>query len=66
MAARLMGYVSASNTPTLVAAISGYGVATGGTSSTITVDGKSYTLLTFTSDGNLVVSTSGYFDTIDR
>lgn len=41
-----------------------YGVATGGTSSSITVSGVNYTLLTFTSDANLVVSRSGYFDVI--
>ena len=42
---------------------SGYGVATGGASSaTITVSGISYTMLTFTADANLVVSTSGLFD----
>jgi hypothetical protein len=39
----------------------GYGVATGGTSSSIT-DGVNYTLLTFTSDGTLTVSTAGLFD----
>jgi hypothetical protein len=42
----------------------GYGVATGGTSSSITVGGQSYTLLTFTSDDNLVVSTAGLFDVL--
>jgi hypothetical protein len=62
MAARLMGYVSASNTPTIVGATQGYGVATGGTSSSITVGVESYTLLTFTSDDNLVVTTAGLFD----
>ena len=40
----------------------GYGTATGGTSSPITVDGINYTLLTFTSDDNLVVSKDGLFD----
>ena len=40
----------------------GYGAATGGSSSSITVGGINYTLLTFTSDGNLVVSRDGLFD----
>jgi hypothetical protein len=41
----------------------GYGSATGGASSTaITVSGTSYTMLTFTSDSNLVVSRAGLFD----
>ena len=39
-----------------------YGTATGGTSSSITVSGQNYTLLTFTSDSNLVVSKAGLFD----
>ena len=39
-----------------------YGVATGGTSSSITVSSQNYTLLTFSSDGNLVVSQAGVFD----
>ena len=39
-----------------------YGVATGGTSSSITVGGVNYTLLTFSSDSNLVVSKAGLFD----
>ena len=41
-----------------------YGVATGGTSSSITVGGESYTLLAFTSDANLTVSTAGLFDVL--
>ena len=40
----------------------GYGTATGGSSSSITVDGVPYTMLTFTSDSNLVVSKAGLFD----
>jgi hypothetical protein len=40
----------------------GYGTATGGASSSITVSGQAYTLLTFTSDTNLVISTAGLFD----
>ena len=39
-----------------------YGTATGGTSSSITVDGESYTLLTFTASGTLTVSKAGLFD----
>ena len=39
-----------------------YGTATGGTSASITVGGIGYTLLTFTSDDNLVVSKAGLFD----
>lgn len=39
-----------------------YGTATGGSSSSITVGGINYTLLTFTTDDNLVVSKSGLFD----
>jgi hypothetical protein len=40
----------------------GYGVATGGASTAITVGGTAYTLLTFTSDTNLVVTKAGLFD----
>ena len=58
---RELGYVSAGSTSTIVAT-TGYGVATGGTSSSITVSGENYTLLTFTSDANLTVSTGGLFD----
>lgn len=39
-----------------------YGAATGGTSSSITVGGIAYTLLTFTSSGTLTVTKSGLFD----
>jgi hypothetical protein len=41
-----------------------YGVATGGTSSSITVSGQAYTLLSFLSDSNLVVSKAGLFDVL--
>jgi len=41
-----------------------YGTATGGTSSSITVGGINYTLLTFTSDGTLTVSKAGLFDVL--
>jgi hypothetical protein len=40
----------------------GAGVATGGSSSSITVGGINYTLLTFTSDSTLTVTKSGLFD----
>lgn len=40
----------------------GYGVATGGSSSSITVGGINYTLLTFTSDATLTVTKAGLFD----
>jgi hypothetical protein len=40
----------------------GYGVATGGTSSSITVGGINYTLLSFTSSGTLTVTKAGLFD----
>jgi hypothetical protein len=39
-----------------------YGAATGGSSSSITVGGVAYTMLTFTTDSNLVVSRAGLFD----
>jgi len=58
-----MGYVSASNTPTVVGSFP-YGVATGGTSSTISDGGFSWTLLSFTSDGTLTVSTTGLFEVL--
>lgn len=41
---------------------SGYGLATGGSSSTITDGGFSWTLLSFTTDGTLTVSTAGRFE----
>jgi hypothetical protein len=57
-----LGYVSSQTTDTIFAGT--YGTATGGTSSSITVGGESYTLLTFASDDNLVVSKSGLFDVL--
>ena len=42
----------------------GYGAATGGTSSTITVNSESYTLLEFTSTGTLTVTKAGLFDVL--
>lgn len=41
-----------------------YGTATGGTSSTITVSGTSYTRLLFTTDGTLTVTKAGVFDVL--
>ena len=51
---RELGYVSAGSTST-IPATTGYGVATGGTSSSITVSSEAYTLLSFTSDSTLTV-----------
>jgi hypothetical protein len=48
--------------PAGIGVVAGYGVATGGTSSSITIGGLSYTLLTFTVDGTLTVTTAGLFD----
>ena len=39
-----------------------YGVGSGGTSSSITVGGLAYTMLTFTSTGTFTVTTAGMFD----
>jgi hypothetical protein len=57
-----MGYVSGSAVQSVYAEI--YGAATGGTSSSITVGGINYTLLTFTSDGTLTVTKAGLFDVL--
>jgi hypothetical protein len=57
-----LGYVSSQTTDTIV--VQGYGTATGGSSSSITVDGVNYTLLTFTSSGTLTVSKAGLFDVL--
>ncbi len=56
------GYISAY--PVIVAYAEVYGVATGGTSSSITVGGVNYTLLTFTASGTLTVATAGLFDVL--
>jgi len=48
----------------LAGASTGYGTATGGSSSAVTVGGINYTLLSFTTDSNLVVSTAGLFDVL--
>ena len=43
----------------------GYGVATGGqSSSTITVGGLSYTMLTFTASGTITITKAGLFDVL--
>jgi hypothetical protein len=42
----------------------GYGTATGGSSSSITVGGQNYTLLTFTSSSTLTVTKAGLFDVL--
>ena len=55
-----MGYVSGSAVQSVYAEV--YGVATGGTSSSITVSGQAYTLLTFTASGTLTVATAGLFE----
>ena len=65
MGRRTFGYVSEDPTTSVVyvnGTQTGYGVATGGTSSSITVSSQAYTLLTFTSDSNLVVTTAGLMD----
>lgn len=60
---RELGYVSSWNTVGLPQDAP-YGTATGGSSSSITVSSEAYTLLTFTSDTNLVVSKGGLFDVL--
>ena len=42
----------------------GYGEATGGTLTSITVSSQAYTLLSFTANGSLVVSKAGLFDVL--
>jgi len=63
-ARRQLGYVSSLTTQTVN--VQGYGVATGGSSSSISVGSPAvnYTLLTFTSDGTLTVTTAGLFDVL--
>jgi hypothetical protein len=41
-----------------------YGVATGGSSASRTIGGDNYTVLTFATDDNLVVTTEGLFDVL--
>lgn len=57
---------TASNAWTLIPFVGGasYGTATGGSSSSITDGGISYTLLTFTSSGTLTVTKAGLFDVL--
>lgn len=55
-----LGYVSSQTTDFIP--LMTYGVATGGTSSSITDNGVAYTLLSFTTDGTLTVSKEGLFD----
>jgi hypothetical protein len=50
--------------PAGIGVVQGYGVATGGTSSSISVSGQAYTLLHFTSSSSLVVTSSGLFDVL--
>ena len=57
-----LGYVSSQTTDSVP--LMSYGVATGGSSSSITVSGQAYTLLTFSSDDNLVVTRDGLFDVL--
>jgi len=57
-----LGYVSSQTTDILPIMV--YGAATGGTSSSITVGGEAYTLLTFTATGTLTVTKAGLFDYI--
>jgi hypothetical protein len=59
-ARRQLGYVSSLTTQTSF--VQAYGTATGGSSSSITVGGVNYTLLTFTSTGTLTVTKAGLFD----
>ena len=63
MAARLMGYVSASNTPTVLQSFS-YGTATGGIGSptAVTINSINYQYLQFNATGTLTVTTAGWFD----
>jgi hypothetical protein len=63
MSRRDLGYVSGFTTVQAFTEVP-YGTATGGTSSSITVGGINYTLLTFTSSGTLTVTKSGLFDVI--
>ena len=60
---RQIGYVSSTiSTSVVVQQPFVYGVATGGTSSSISVDGIPHTMLTYTSSSTLNVTTAGFFD----
>lgn len=61
-ARRQLGYVSSLTTQGIP--LMTYGVATGGSSASRTVGGQNYTVLTFTSDSNLTVTTAGLFDVL--
>lgn len=59
----ITGYISAQEKERIFAGGTGYGVATGsGTTSSISLSGVSYTLLSFLSDGSLTVTSPGLFD----
>ena len=60
----LIGQPSLANWGQAAAGGIGYGVATGGDPSSITVSSQAYTLLTFTSDDTLTVTTAGLFDVL--
>lgn len=64
MSRRGLGYISSSGTGTVLSSGVPYGVATGGSSSSITISSQNYTLLTYLSDANLVVTSSGLFDVL--
>lgn len=55
-------YFTSASTAIFFPAGTDYGVATGGSSSTITVSGVSFTMLTFTAGGTLTVTRPGRFD----
>ena len=57
-----LGYVSSQTTDFIP--LMSYGVATGGSSASRTIGGENYTVLTFSSDDNLVVSDAGLFDVL--
>jgi hypothetical protein len=61
-ARRQLGYVSSLTTQGIP--LMTYGVATGGSSASRTISGQNYTVLTFTSDSNLEVTTAGLFDVL--
>lgn len=57
-------YFTSASTAIFFPAGAEYGLASGGSSSSITVGGVNYTLLTFTTDGTLTVSAAGKFDVL--
>jgi len=50
--------------PTGIGVVGGYGVATGGTPTSISVSSTAYTMLSFTSSATLTVTTAGLFDVL--